>query len=297
MNTTEELSGFEARLLAELRTLVEPVADTVPARSRPTRRWSIAASLPPRGRLIAGLVAAVVALTVLPSVLAPRGSAAFAVTRLTDGRVHVTVNSDFDQSRRLERELSAVGVVVEIQRLTAHPRLVGTIELVPLGPGGVSAAGAEGLEVGKGEFWIDPSRFSGSVELLIYVAADRGRSWQAAPSVFHPDEALGGLPCAIDGALDTATLERFANQEGITRFEWVLLSEPGGRDFQANRTSARPVGDVAAAMMKSTGELRVIVRPPGGQAGPGSSLRPSMDLGLHTGAQPVCTPELASRWR
>lgn len=35
MNTTEDLPGFEARLLTELRTLVEPAAEAVPAPSRP----------------------------------------------------------------------------------------------------------------------------------------------------------------------------------------------------------------------------------------------------------------------
>lgn len=292
MNTTEDLSGFEARLLAELRTLVDPAGGKQPARPLRPRPWSLAAVLPPRRRLIAGLVAAVVAAMVLPSVLAPHRSSAFALSQLADGRVHVTVAADFDQSTRLERALADSGVKVQIEHLRAHPRLVGTIELVPSGPGGVSAAGSEGLEVGKGEFWINPSRFRGSVELLIYAAADRGQLWQAAPSVFHPDEPLGGLPCAVDGALDTAILEHYANQVGISRFEWMMAPGPGGSGSQVKRSSTRPAGDVAAAQMKSADELRVIVRPPGE-----ASIRPGMDLGLHSGGQPACTPELAARWR
>lgn len=302
MNTTDELSGFEARLLTELRALVEPAANEVPALSRPTG-WlrAIAARPVPavasrRGRLVVGLVAAVLALSVLPSLVAPDRSSAFALTQLADGRIHVIVAADFDESQRLQRALEEVGVKVQIERLAAHPRLVGTIELVPLGPGGMSAAGAEGLEAGKGEFWIDPSRFGGSVELLIYATTDRGQSWQAAPSVFHPDEPLGGLPCAMEGALDTATLERFAAQVGISRIEWLPQPALGGRDFQLERTSKRPAGDVVAATMKSADELRVIVRPPGAPVREGA-LRPSMDLGLHTGEQPLCTAELAARWR
>lgn len=296
MNTTEDLPGFEARLLTELRTLVEPAAEAVPAPSRPTR-WSVATAVSPRGRLVFGLVAAVVALIVLPSVVAPDRSSAFALTQLPDGRVHVTVAAEFDESKSLQRELAEVGVEVQIEHLTAHPRLVGTIELIPLGPGGVSAAGAEGLDAGKGEFWIDPSRFRGSVELLIYARSDRGQSWQAAPSIFHPDEPLGGLPCAMDGPLDTATLERFAAQVGISRFEWLSQPAFDGRGSQVDRTSKRPAGDVVAASMKSADELRVIVRPPGAPLREGAPIRPSMDRGLHTDEQPVCTPELAARWR
>lgn len=297
MNTTDELSDFEARLLTELRTLVEPGAQEVPARPRPTRWWPVAAVVSPRPRLVVGLAAAVLALSLLPSLVAPDHSSAFALTQLPDGRVHVVVAADFDESQRLQRKLAEVGVEVQIEHLAAHPHLVGTIELVPLGPGGVSAAGAEGLEAGKGEFWIDPSRFRGSVELLIYARADRGQSWQAAPSVFHPDEPLGGLPCAMDGALDTATLERFAAQVGISRIEWIPQPTLDGRDSQVHRTSKRPAGDVAAAMMKSADELRVIVRPPGAPVREGASIRPSMDRGLHTDEQPACTPELAARWR
>jgi len=293
MNTTEELSGFEARLLDELQALVEPTSTQAPAPSRPSRWWTTGTALPPRGRLVVGLAVAVMGLLVAPSLVAPQRSAAFAVTRLADGRVYVRVASDFDQANRLERELADVGVEVRIEHLRAHPRLVGTIELLPLGPGGASAAGAQGLELGKGEFWIDPASYRGSVELLIYVTADKGESWQAAPSIFHPDEPLGGLPCAVEGALDTATLERYANQVGITRFEWITRPGVGANSFEASRSPKRLAGDVVGASMKSPSELRVVVQPPGGGAAP----RASMDLGLHTGGQSACTPELAGRWR
>lgn len=299
MNTTEELNGFEARLLTELRTLVEPAAAESPART-PSSRWSAGpARLPLRPRLvIAALIVATLALVVAPSLLAPRQSSAFAVTQLADGRIHVTVASDFDQSSRLQAELAEVDVDVEVVRLSAHPRLVGTIELVPLGERGNSPSGAAGLEAGRGEFWVDPSRFRGSVELLIYASAEQGQKWQAAPSIFYPDEPLGGLPCSLEGPMDTATLERYARQVGISRFEW--LQGPTGHDegsFQVESTSDRPPGDVVAASMMSPDELRVIVAPPAAVEEGSPTRRPSMDLGVHTGEPVVCTPELGARWR
>ncbi len=300
MTTTEDLCGFEARLLTELRDRVEPVTATSPTPARTSlKRWRTGPAKPTlRPRLVVvALMVATLALVVAPSLLAPHRSSAFAVTQLADGRIHVTVASDFDESARLQDELAEVGVDVDVLRLSAHPRLVGTIELVPLGEHGVSAAGAEGLEAARGEFWVDPTLFRGTVEVLIYASPEDGEDWQAAPSIFHPGEPLGGLPCALEGPMDTATLERFARQVGISRFEW--LPAPTSRDedsMPVNPTSERLAGDVMAASMASPEELRVIVSPPTVVGGSPAS-PPSMDLGVHTGEQAVCTPELAARWR
>jgi len=297
MSTTEDLRGFEARLLTELRGLVDPMAEASPAPT-PLGRWRMGPARPTvrRRLVVVALMMATLALVVAPSLLAPHRSSAFAVTQLADGRIHVEVASDFDQSARLQAELADVGVAVDVLRLSAHPRLVGTIELVPLGEAGISAAGAAGLEVGRGEFWVDPRLFRGSVEVLIYASPEDGEHWQASPSIFYPDEPLGGLPCALEGPVDTATLERYARQVGISRFEWLV--PPPTHDqgsFEVDRPSERPAGDVLAASMMSPEELRVTVAPPA--AGGTSASPPSMDLGVHTGEQAVCTPELAARWR
>jgi hypothetical protein len=156
---------------------------------------------------------------------------------LPSGRIHVKVAPDFDQATRLQRAPRDAGIKVKVIPITAHPQLVGTIEFPAhqLDPRGVERA--------KGEFWIDPAQFTGTVEVLIYVAPEPGEAWQQAPSVFHPDQPLGGLPCARPGPMDTATLEHFARQVAITQFRWLVTAATQRRARSASRSgSAGPTG-------------------------------------------------------
>jgi hypothetical protein len=275
----------------------QELVDGIARSARPDRRrWNPLAG---GGRLRWALAVFGVALVALgalvaPSLLAPRrsGSSAFAVSVLPDGRVHVTVAPDFNEANRLQRELREAGVQVQVIRVTAHPMLVGRIEFPShqLDPRGVERA--------KGEFWIDPTRFKGTVEVLIYVAPEPGEEWRQAPSVFHPDEPLGGLPCAHPGPMDTATLERFARQVGIIQFRWmVAVSDPTANEGRLEERSARPEGDVESAMLRLPTKLEVIVRPAELVARFGHAQQPSMNINLHEAAEPRCTPRLAARWR
>jgi hypothetical protein len=280
-----------------LAAIRQELVNGIARSARPTRRrWTPLAG---RGRprwALAVLGVALVALFVAfgSTLRAPQnsGSSAFAVSVLPDGRVHVTVAPDFDEAERLQRQLRQAGVKVQVIRITADPQLVGTIEFP------AHQLDPRGVERGKGEFWIDPTRFTGTVEVLIYVAPKPGEAWQQAPSVFHPDQPLGGLPCARPGPMDTATLERFARQAGITEFRWlVAVSDPTADEGRLEQRPGRPDGEVESAMLKSPTRLEVTVRPTELVAWYGHAHQPSMSTNLHEAAEPRCTPRLAARWR
>ncbi len=302
--TTEDLPGFEQRLLSELRHVVDerqregagersPVHPSASARER--RRVLLPTAALGVLLAVAGIAVAGVA------VVAPRSSEAstYATETLPSGRIHVVLAPDFDEAERLQAELANAGVEVRPVAITAAPALVGAIEILPLGEDGpsLSAPKPDGLLLGDGEFWIDPQRYDGSVELLVYVAPAPGEPWQQAPSIFHPDQPLGGLPCALDGALTTAALEETARGAGIERFTWLVEGgDPTEDVIGLDESAERPDGEVAAASLRAPGELEVIVRPAAlverfGHLGP-----PSMSLNLHDAAEPACTSELTARW-
>jgi hypothetical protein len=232
------MSHDEIPVLTAIRQeLVDGISRSTSARQRRSGHllW-----VGPHGAMRIMVVLAVVALVAaVAAFLAPSdpGPAAFALARLPDGRVHVTVAPDFDQAERLQRALRDAGVKVKVITITSHPMFVGTIEFPShqLDPRGVRR--------GKGEFWLDPARFRGTVEMLVYVAADPGEEWQQAPSVFHPAEPLGGLPCAVDGPIDPAILERQARSVGLRHLRWrVEASDPTAREVPSrNRRNGPPV--------------------------------------------------------
>ncbi len=301
--TTDELPGFEQRLLSELRQVVEerqgrPGDSTAP--TVPDRR----ASIPARRRLVVPAAAALALLLAagVIGIAVPRSSdaATYSMETLPSGRIHVVLDPDFDEAERLRAELQDAGVTVHPVTITAAPALVGAIEILPLGQhsGPAAASKPEGLEVGDGEFWIDPQRYDGSVELLVYVAPPPGQPWQQAPSVFHPDQPLGGLPCSSDGPLTTGRLEAAARQVGIEKITWLVeAGDPTGEEVPLEERTQRPDGEVAAASLRAPGELEALVRPTALVERFGHLQRPSMSLNLHHGAgEPACTPELAARW-
>jgi hypothetical protein len=275
------------------RELVDGIARA--ARPRQPRWRPLAGRGLPRWALATlGLALVALAVSVGLNLRAPGEPTppAFAMSVLPSGRIHVKVAPDFDQATRLQRAPRDAGIKVKVIPITAHPQLVGTIEFPAhqLDPRGVERA--------KGEFWIDPAQFTGTVEVLIYVAPEPGEAWQQAPSVFHPDQPLGGLPCARPGPMDTATLEHFARQVAITQFRWLVTAgDPTAREVRLEERFGRPNGEVEAAMLRSPTLLEVTVRPAELVARYGHAPQPSMNLNLHEAAEPRCTPRLAARWR
>ena len=295
MHETEDLKGFERRLLVELQDIVRERGTALPS-STPARKGSLQPAGAPLRRwalLVAITVIVAGALVLGPAIVSPdgSGSSAFAVTVLDDGRIHVEVATDFDEGRRLQDELGKAGVKAEVITIESHPALVGIIEFPQhqLSPAG--------LERGDGEFWLDPSQFRGTVEVLIHSASDPGEEWTQAPSVFHPDEPLGGLPCALAGPMDSAVLERYARSAGINRFAWsVLEQDPEGASRTIEPQSVRPAGDVEHAERVAPDKIRVGVRPPAAIEKYGHAPAPSMNLNVHESPEPPCTAEMAARW-
>ena len=296
MGETEDLRGFEGRLLLELRQVVrergeatstrpKSISQVLPVRGGHGRRWALAASV---------VVVAVLALSMGPTIFTPRGSgsSAFAVDVLEDGRIHVRVAADFDEGARLQERLREEGVKAQVIPVKSHPALVGTIEFPQ------HQLRSDGIDRGKGEFWIDPERFRGTVEVLVHTATRPGEEWSQAPSVFHPDEPLGGLPCVLEGPMDTALLESYARSVGITRFAWSLLEgDPRGSSRGVKQRAARPDGEVEHAERVAPDKIRVAVRPPDAIKRYGHALRPSMNLNVHESPEPPCTADLTARWR
>lgn len=295
MHETKELGSFEEKLLVELKGVVgkgrQAASPSTPARgyrglpaSAPLRRWAL---LVPVGVIV------VVVLVLGPAIVTPEGSrsSAFAVSVLDDGRIYVKVATDFDEGERLQEELERAGVKAEVIAIESHPALVGTIEFPQ------HQLPEEGVERGKREFWIDPSQFGGTVEVLIHTATGPGQEWSQSPSVFHPDEPLGGLPCALAGPMDSATLERYARSVGITRFDWsVLEGDPEGASRTIEPRSIRPPGDVEHAERVAPDKIRVGVRPPAAIERYGHASTPSMNLNVHESPEPSCSADLAARW-
>lgn len=279
--------------------LVEGIARHEHASTPLDPRASVPGLTRRRSWLAAAAIVAVISLAVLivPTLVSdgPRGAAAFAVQEDGDGRIHVTVRSDFDQSERLAAELKARGVEVIMIDVPAHPTLVGTIEvpLHQLPPGGT--------EVGDGEFWIDPQQFDGEVEILVYRDPESGERWRQAPSVFHPDEPLGGLPCASEGPMDTQTLERAAVDKGL-QVEWIVLTKhPSTADsIELEIMDQRPEGQIWAAQRVAETVIEATVLPAELAEQDGDMEPPSMSLNTHTerfeGGEPPCTPELTDLW-
>ncbi len=171
--------------------------------------------------------------------------------------------------------------------LRAHPSLDGVVELVSHDRRAIGA-----VQPSRGELIIDPRALTGPIEMLVYSTPDPNTSlrsweplWQASPSVFHPDEPLGGLNCSIDGPLTSDALAIHAAAAGITSIRWVSPDNP-------EPTSQRPDGVIVAASMWAPAQLTVVVSATGPDAA-----ELSMDDGLHFSPRPTCSSELAHRWR
>jgi hypothetical protein len=229
----------------------------------------------------------------------PPPAAAFSLQVEEDGRIHVTMHQDFDQADRLADELRAAGVDVRVLPHPAHPVLVGTVEFPSHQ---LDDDGAVGVEEGDREFWIDPRRFDGEIEMLVYVEPEPGEDWEQSLSVFHPDEPLGGLPCVLDGPLTTEELQARARSVGIDDFRWITwdsnpaLGSASGDRAETSGTEPAPAGEVWEAHRVGPDHLQVGVLPPEVVAESGPTAPPSMNLNVGEAPEPECTPELRARW-
>lgn len=214
---------------------------------------------------------------------------AYAMTEAADGAIRVEIYPDFDDVEALEGSLAAAGLDTVVVHLKGHPSLDGLIEVSSHNNEGTGA-----LEFDNGEFVIEPAAVEGEIEILIYSAAEPGENYQFAPSIFAPDQALGGLPCAYpDTPLTTAELERRANDVGITNITWVLFEQAGAGEVGFEDADHRPDGIVTSAQLRNADTLSVIVV--ADLTDPAESTL-SMRDGTHYRQAAQCTPDLAARW-
>lgn len=214
---------------------------------------------------------------------------AYALTEVADGTIRVEIYPDFDDVKALESSLAAAGLDSVVVHLKGHPSLDGVIEVSSHNN---ESAGA--LEFDNDEFVINPAAVDGEIEILIYSAAEPGQNYQFAPSIFAPDQPLGGLPCTHpDSPLTTAELEQRANDVGITDITWVLFEQAIAGEVGLEDTDERPDGVVTGAQLRNADTLSVFVVPD--STDPAASTL-SMSDGTHYRPATQCTPELAARW-
>jgi hypothetical protein len=242
-----------------------------------------------RRRLAAAIPAVAVAAGAALMVADRNDQPAYALTQSADGTIRVEVYPGFDDVGSLEDDLAAAGLQTVVIHLKGHPSLDGVVEVSSHNN---ETSGA--IEFDNGEFVIEPATVEGEIEILIYSAADEGENYQFAPSIFAPDQALGGLPCAHpDTPLTTAELERRANDVGITNIEWVLFEQSASGEVGVEDLDARPDAAVSGAQLRNADTLLVTVTPDITEP---AARTLSMSDGTHYRPTAHCTPELAARW-
>ena len=246
-----------------------------------------------RSRRKMAAIAPVAALGIAVGAVVRQGdnNPAYALTKLQDGTIRVEVFPEFDDVEALESSLRDVGLEAVVIRLRSDPSLEGVVEVSSHAN---EESGALAFE--NGEFLIDVGTVQGEVEILIYSATEAGDDYQAAASVFAPDQKLAGLHCAYpDEPLTTTDLEERARAAGIADLTWTVFGDVDAEtgSVEAEDFEQRPEGVVTGAQMLNVDTLQVWV-----SAGDG---RPAADTivmsdGTHYRPVPVCTPELASSW-
>lgn len=258
-----QLPGFEGRLLSELVAVVEeearnqrpqPAVSTDPGRPRVRRPVLVGAVA-----MVAALLA-VIGFTVVPP--NPTG-VAYAVERLADGTVLVTVDEDFDDPVRLADELRAAGLTVALVPVPpSTPDLSGHVDFSSLPddePGlNVRARGQRGAT----EFAVDPAVFAGTIELHVGVAS------HTTADAFAPGQALAGVHCELGEPLSPADLEQRGRHAGLS-VVWRIVSDFSGQGaLSAMPSATRPEGRVyrahvlRAEQLNEPPVLEVLVLPP-----------------------------------
>lgn len=311
MNTPRH---FRSNLLHELTEVVERRAVPVP------RRTAVAA---PGRRGLARLTAAVAGIAVLAIgasvLLAERsGSQAFAVTRLPDGRIEISVEADFDDPAAMAAELQAVGIAVDTEEVIASPSMVGQVITVQYEFQDVVNHPGEWLP-----FTIRPTDLRQTVVLdpevvlekrfhvQVGVAAQPGQPYSpwAAGSPFGPGEVLDGLHCALgDEPFTVGELAPHLEPLDL-RLEWIARSREPGNYGAQEIVDLPPLDEpvetvvlvspetvtVSAGFMEDfveTEHVPLAFDPATGQNVP-LQVSPRLSLAERF----PCTPEMAARWR
>lgn len=216
---------------------------------------------------------------------------AYAMIQRPEGVIEVEILPDFDDAETLRSDLVAAGLDAAVVQLRAHPSLDGVAEVVSHDnePG-------TAMEFSGSRFSIDVGQADGLVEILLYTEADSGEDYQAAPSLFAPGQALGGMHCAYtDAPLSTEAVETALNEAGYNNIEWTVF---GAVDAETGYVPSedhddRPEGFVTNVELRNESTVFVGVQE---ETGPAADTIVMHD-GTHYRQRPVCTPELAEPWQ
>lgn len=205
MTNNDNLTGFEARLLTELRVEVQRRAefDEIVAPALAPNPWR-------RRALVLGSAAAVAAAVaiVVPAVTGgPGASKAYAVTRDDDGTVTVTVYR-FDDAAGLQSQLKAKGVNAVVD-YTPAGKTCKMPRYTPVQAGGWGIQGSS-QHGGTTSFTVRPSDYTGHT--LVITNSDLaptqvpgGSGTEAAASSVQIGVADGPVaPCELVDATDVA---------------------------------------------------------------------------------------------
>ena len=237
--------------------------------------------------LAAAAVIAVLAL-VAGFTLAGTADPAYAISTTADGLIQINVLADFRDGEALARDLRDRGVDTEVQTIPASPSLVGTVELGTTdGPAtGIQTGGADGSNE-VFDWTIDPSVFTGTLRVTVFVKADDGELFGAAQEVFEPGEKLAGLHCALGEPMRAADVAQFLGQVGLTP-EWSVVTPTDDPSItNSARVDQVPDGIVLSGYATDNTHVRFDVLEDG------QSL--DSESGGYISDFP-CTPEAAAQW-
>jgi hypothetical protein len=279
LSSRDDLKQSLLQTITDTPTTATGAAPDEPAaRSRtPTRLMALAAA-----------AAAVAALLVIAAPATERGGVAYAVREFPDGGLEVVIDEQLD-SERLAATLREHDIDVVLETQPVSPSLVGAVS--GLGPLEVQEAGVfEWASPSRGHdgFVIDPARFRGSFYILVDRQADSGERYAAAADAFSPGEVLAGLPCVLDGPLDTDRVARALEKVGQTP-AWNII----GHDTHSDET---PQGEVLHVYGIDAGAVEVTVRLAGDTTPHDAS--PYLAGGSYApGKGTFCAEEIADQWR
>ena len=194
-----------------------------------------------------------------------------------------------DPNDALARDLSSRGVDTRIETVPASPSMVGTVEIGSTdGPAaGIQTGGPDGTSE-VFDWTIDPTVFSGTLNVTVYVVADDGEPFGAAQEIFEPGEKLSGLQCALGEPMRATDVAQYLDQAGLIA-EWSIVTptdDPSITD--STRVDQTPDGVVLSGYATDNTHARFDVLEDGQTLAPG--------IGGYISDFP-CTPEAAAQWR
>lgn len=214
---------------------------------------------------------------------------AYAISETPDGLIQVDVLAEFRDGDALARDLGDRGIDTEVENVPASPSMVGTVELGTTdGPAaGIQPGGADGTS-GVFDWTIDPTVFTGTLSVRVFVEADDGEPFGAAQEVFEPGEKLGGLQCALGEPMRAADVARHLDRADLTA-QWSIVT-PTDDASVTNTTQVEevPNGVVLSGYAIDNSTVRFDVLEDGQTLASGSAGYIS-DF--------PCTPEAAAAWR